>query len=395
MSQKSISLNYYHHNTKDPEEGLETMKKFLPLLTVLFILTGAGVSLAADVDVQTGFEYTWWKDSENNAGYQAYVPLKISAQFREISVSILGGYAFTGYHPHNADTTDLAHTLDTKVNFSYTLLDKLPFDILLGLDFNIPTGKTNFSPGDLCLIMDPDLVPLSKLGEGFNINPTISIAKGWDRLVVGLGVGYVWRGKYDYATYITDYDPGDIFTVTAQARYEFSPLWNGLVFGQYARFGTDEVNGHPVFRDGDFYMGGAGLRYSSKSWDAAFTMRYVYRDKSEMKILSIPDDNINGNEWRSDLVLRYFWSQPTTLSVSITGLLVQENGFPESSSYYVGHRQKVSLELGWERKFGKLWETKLFVRGFNMHDEDRALYDILSDRTYNGFSVGGSVIARF
>ena len=375
------------------------MKNFFLLLTVLPILLGAGVSLAADVDVQTGFEFAWWKDSEENTGYQAIIPLRISSQIREFSWSVLGGYASTGFDPHTADTTALSHTLDTKVNFSYAFLDKLPFDVLLGLDFNLPTGKTKLNPQDLSLIMDPDLVPISQLGQGFNVNPTLSVAKEWGRWVAGLGVGYVWRGTYDYATNITDYDPGDILTATAEARYEFSSLWSGRVFGQYARFGKDEVNGRSIYREGDFYLSGVGLRYSPKSWDAAFTLRYIYRAKSELPTLSgdlsVPSDNIHGNEGGGDLLLRYFWSQPTTLWVRITGLLIQANDFPTSSSFFVGQRQKASLELGWKRAFGERWEARLFVRGFTMHDEERALPDVRGERTYNGFSAGGTMIARF
>ena len=379
------------------------MKHFFLLLSILLIMPAAGNSLADDVNVnvQTGIDYTWWRDSESNTGYQALVPVKISSQYKDISVSVLTGYAYSGYAAQTAELDTLSQLLDTKINFSYALMNKLPFDVLFGLDFNIPTARAKLSTSNLSLLMDPDLVPLSQLGEGFNVNPTLSVAKDWGRFITGLSVGYIWRGKYDFATNATDYDPGDIFTATAEARYDFSSAWSGRIFGQYARFTKDELNDRTLYREGDFYMGGVGLKYAPKSWDASLTVRYIYRDKSELPTGNSPGElaamsnSIHGNETVGDLTVSYFWSEPTTLWIKIAGLYAEANGYPDSSYFYTGSRQKASLELGWKRMFGRHWETSLFVRGFTMHDDNRRYPQTTAERTYNGFSAGGAVVARF
>jgi len=379
------------------------MKHFLLFLTLLLILPPAGTSIAGDVNVtaQTGMEYTWWRDSEKNTGYQALVPVKISSRYKDFSINVLTGYGYTGYDSQAAGLATLSQALDTKVNLSYALLDKLPFDVLFGLDFNLPTGRTNLSPQNISLLMDPDLVPISQLGEGFNINPTLSVAKEWGRLMTGFGLGYIWRGKYDYSTSIQDYDPGDIFTATAEARYDFSSTWNGRIFGQYARFSNDKVSDRPLYREGDFYMAGVGLRYTPKSWEASLTFRYIYRDKSEYPVnysytdIAGMSNCIHGNESVGDLTISYFLSEPTTIWLRITGMYVSANDYPELSYFYIGKRQKASVELGWKRTFGRHWETNLFARGFTLHDDNRRYPVVLDERTYNGFSVGGAVIARF
>lgn len=378
------------------------MKHNIFIITALLILLGAGNVPAADVDVnaQTGVEFAWWKDSEENIGYQAFIPVSVSSRIEGFSVSLLGGYGYTGLNAPNAETTTLVRPLDTKLNLSYALLDKLPFDVLCGLGFNLPTGKTNLSPQDMPLAMDPDLVSLTPLGEGFNINPTLAVARQWGRFAAGIGAGYVWRGKYDYSTRFTDYNPGDIFTATAEARYEFSPLWNGRIFGQYAGFTKDEAGDRDIYREGDFYMAGLGLQYSPSSWNAALTFKYIIRGKGELPAglsgeLSPLSDNLHGDEAAGDITLSYFLSAPATLWIKASGLLVQANDFPEASGYYIGKRLKASLELGWKRTFGDHWETNLYVRGFTMHDGDRTYPENRDERTYNGFAAGGAIIARF
>ncbi len=377
------------------------MKHFLLLLTVLFILLGTGYSRAGNVDViaQTGFEYNWWRDSESNTGYQILIPVRVATQYKAFAVNVLGGYAYSDYDSNAYGLNTLSQLTDTKVNLSYALLDKLPFDVLFGLDFNIPTARTNLSNRKLSLLMDPDLVPLSQLGEGFNINPTLSVSKDWGRLITGLGIGYVWRGKYDYSTYFRDYEPGDIFTATAEARYDFTSLWSGRLFGQYARFGNDELRDRPIYREGDYYMTGLGLQYAPKPWNASLTFRYIYRGKSELRSssysLSPTSNSLWGNEYAGDLMVSYLVSEPTTIWIRISGLYVQKNDYPDTYYCYIGKRLKASLELGWKRAFGQHWETNLFLRGFTMHDDNRLFPDYMSERTYNGFSVGGAIIARY
>ncbi len=376
------------------------MKKlFWVGLLIILILFPGGNSLAVDVGVETGFEFDWWKDSEKNSGYQGFIPLRISAQAKEFSVSVLGGYAYTFYDAHLGETDSVSHTLDTKANFSYSILDKLPFQVLLGLDLNLPTGKTKLTSREIIQMLDPDLVSISILGEGFNVNPTLTVAKEWGKWVAGLGVGYVWRGEYDYATDLRNYDPGDIFNATAEIRYDFSPAWSARLFGQYAHFGKDEVNDRSFFQEGDYYLTGAGLRYAQKKWDAAFTVRYIFRNKSEFPTQSgalvNPGHNIHGDEWTGDLLLRYFASDRTTLWTRIYGLLLEGNGFPSNSSFHVGERRKIALEIGGKRVFGPRWEAGLFLRGFTMHDEERQFPDIRGERSFYGLSIGGNVGARF
>jgi hypothetical protein len=376
------------------------MKKFIWILPIIFLLTFNGrMSFAIDVSVETGFQFDWWKDSSKNVGYQAYIPLKISSQISDFSLSLLGGYAYTNYAPTVGEGQSLSHTLDTKINLSYEILNLLPFDVLLGLDFNLPTGKTPLQQKDLVLIMDPDLVSITKFGEGFNINPTLTIAKEWGDWTAGVGIGYVWRGEYDFTTELQSYDPGDIITATAAVRYDFSLAWSARLFGQYAWYDKDQVQNHDYYQEGDFFLVGGGLRYSQKSWNAAFTLSYIFRGKSEFQDASgtlVPSGNTNyGDEWIADVLVRFLVSNQTTLWARVQGLYIQENGFPSTSPFYVGRREKGSLELGGKRAFGQHLDAGLAIRGFLMHDDESQYPQFKGETDYRGFSVIGNVTARF
>jgi hypothetical protein len=381
-------------------KGQKRMKKFILILAFLAVFSFQGIGLAIDVKVETGFQLDWWKDSEHNSGSQTSIPLKISAEMtKEFSVSLLTGYAYTYYAPNVDKADSTSNGLDTKLNFSYLIPDKLPFLVLLGLDFNLPGSKRKLTSYQIIQALDPDLVSITKFGEGFNINPTLTIAKEWGNWTAGLGIGYLWSGEYDYATDLKNYDPGNVFNVTAEVRYAFSPAWSARLFGQYASYGKDTVEGHDSYQEGDFYLTGVGLGYSQKTWDAAFTVQYIFRNKSEFPTqageLVNPGHGINGNQTNVDLLVRYLVSDRTTLWTKLSGLLLEANDFPSDSSFYVGQREKISLEIGGKRMFGKNAEASLFLRGFNMHDDPRHYPDVRDGRSFYGLSVGGSLTAQF
>ncbi len=375
------------------------MKAFLWMGLLAISLVGPRVGSAAEVTAQTGFQFDWWRDSSRNVGYQGYIPLKVSTQVQNFSASVLGGYAYTYYGPDSGESSSLSHTLDSKVNLSYEILDKLPLDVLLGFDVNLPTGKTNLSSKELSLLMDPDLVTITRFGEGYNFNPTVTVAKEWGNWVAGGGVGYVWRGSYDFTTDLHNYDPGDIFTTTGEIRYDFSPSWTARLFGQYAHYGKDQVQDQDYYQEGDFYMGGAGLRHSRKRWNASFSLRYLYRGKSQFQTtsgsLTTPNHNNYGNEWIADLLFRYLLTEQTTLWTRLQGLYIKANDFPTSSSFFVGKREKGSLELGGKRAFGSHWDAGVAFKGFLMHDEMTQYPVPKGDTSYWGYSIMGNLTARF
>jgi hypothetical protein len=402
------------------------MKGLILLLIFSYIACWVGISSAVDINAQTGFHYDWWDDTKDNNAWQSNVPLRFEVRQQDFSLAVLTGYANTNLNPSHGGSRSLSHILDTKINLSYEILDKLPVDVLIGLDFNLPSGKTDLNKKELSLIMDPDLISINNFGEGFNINPTLTIAKEWGNWVAGLGIGYLWRGKYNYgfieqtqdhSIQIVNYDPGDILNLNAEIRYDFSPNWYARFFGNYAHFekedwdqkdtfitpaAVSELKAGNSFREGDFFLFGVGLHYNQAKWDSGFTLRSIFRSKSKFQDedgrLSTEDRNIHGDEWVGDLSFRYFLNNKTILKSLLQGLLITKNDYNSSSDpdhRFIGQREKLSLELGASRMLSPHIEGSLTVKGFLMHDEEVRFPAFLSERDYQGFSAGILLTSRF
>jgi hypothetical protein len=344
--------------------------------------------------MQTGLIFDWWADNQSSDARQVSVPFTITGQVNDFSFKLLTAYTDTHLERSGAAKSSLGRLLDTKLCMSYQIIDKLPVDLLLGLDFNLPTGKTNLRQRDLALIMDPDLVSINNFGEGFNVNPTVTIAKEWGDWVAGAGFGYLWRGSYDFSKEIniTDYQPGDIYNINAELRYFFSPDMYARVFGSHAWYRPDTVRGKDFFQEGDFSQFGFGLNYNrEKKWEAGLTFRGILRDKTRFQespgVLVTESNDRQGDEWVLDLAGKYLLDEKTVLSSFIQGRYFTENDYATASPFYVGAREKLSLGLGVTRALGAHFEAGLDVKGFFKHDDQKNYPQVTNSRDFCGVSV--------
>ncbi len=390
--------------------GRNTMNRRMIILLLSCAFLGWSEAVPAiDFNVQTGTNLEWWKDDDGHKARQFYTPLKMEAREKNFSLSLLTGYAYTRidgipeFVPPSFLLEDTHrsqnHLLDTKANFSYEILGKLPVDILFGLDFNLPTGKTNLKEKDLVLLMDPDLVSITNFGEGFNVNPTLSIAKEWGKWVTGISFGYLWRGEYDFgflaenpffSQRLKDFDPGDLFNLNAEAGYDFLPGWHGRLFGGYTWYGKDRWTQQTIFtgsfssstrvhhQEGNLLTLGLGLQYSQPRWNAGFTLRSLFRDKSKFDApiafggvrLTTEDENSHGDEWIGDLSFSYVLDDKTTLTSFLQGLLIAKNDDTFfTGTGFIRRREKISLGFGATRKLCHSIEAGLNIKGFLMRDE--------------------------
>jgi hypothetical protein len=385
------------------------MKKLLLTVWIICFAVSPEIGFPVDLDVQTGLHSEWWSDNADTKARQSYVPLRIEGRQNDFSFRILTAYVDTRIDPPGREARSLNHLLDTKINFSYEILDKLPVDMLLGLDFNIPSGKTDLHDRDLVLIMDPDLISINNFGEGFNVNPTLTFTKEWGDWVAGIGFGYVFRGSYDFSKTLRDFDPGNIANLNAQIRYDFSTNWHGRLFGSFAWFEKEDWRrtfvGEERFQEGPFFLIGSGVSYTQPKWDAGFTLRSILRQKNKFQDggrFATEESYSHGDEWIGDLSFRYLLSDKTTLRSYLQGLLITRNDYPSSPLFvggrpnrFVGQREKFSLGLGINRTLSSTFEGVLYTKGFLMHDEKALFPESREERRYKGIGVGLQLIARF
>jgi hypothetical protein len=351
---------------------------------------------AANTTFRTGLNYEWWSSDKSDHGMQFYIPIEADSKLQAFSFQVIGTYAYTSIDTSNSPSESLSKFTDTKLNLSYELLNKLPFDMLFGLGFNLPTGYTNLRDDQLVFIVPPELMDITTFGEGLNINPTLIISKEWAQWIVGLGLGYTWRGKYDYSFDLHEYDPGDIFNINAELGYDLTPNLHGRVFGEYLTYTKDKVQGDEFYKEGDVALAGLGATYKQSAWTLGCTLQGIYRAKSELHEegatrLAIENHNSHGNEVVGDFSYGYSLDEKNTLNALLQLLWIGKNDYPSDSPVFIGKRQKITLGCGLARTFMPNVKGSLDLKGFYM-DDKKNLYHPDEDLKFKGVSVGATVI---
>jgi hypothetical protein len=411
------------------------------VLLVALVGLSAPMGEASEVVFQTGFHYDWWKRDDGSRGQQILVPYYTECEIQDFSLKIVGGYAltstdleisrrdflarFTGGREGRV-TSVVSGVVDTKANLSYDFGERLPIGLLVGLDFNLPTGETRFrNRQDRFLLLDPDLVSVTSLGEGFNVNPSLIVTKEWnDRWATGIGFGYAWRGDYKRYLFpeslgqgiidrpeLSEIDPGDVLSVTPEVRYYLNEAWHARLFFNYSHFWPQKVDGDDAFEPGEYYMGGVGLNYEKAKWTSHLNIMAIFRgdpDLPRRNVVAGGADtlaNVNpfaeGNEVVAEVGAGYSLSDQTTLTSQLLFRYLYDTDPPDSflqPQSFISQRQLVSLQLGLVRKLIPHLEAELSVKGLYMSDEEtitRRSFERTQDKEYSGFSAGIKLTGTF
>jgi len=361
------------------------------ILSVLPLLWCVGAH-AAGFSVESGVQQEYWEDTRDSSGSQTLVPLRIEWNRGDATIGLLTGAVHAAIDRPGAADRSLTHALDTKLNLSYVVEGKLPVDLLVGLDLNLPTGKTDLPIADFALILDPEIVSITTFGEGVNLNPTISLAKAWGPWSAGLGVGYNFRRTYDVSTEagLTDYDPGDILSLNALVQRECTRGYVGRVFGKFSRFGKDRLRGADLFREGEYRMIGAGISRAGAAWEADVNLRGTFRGKAEILSggsLATEAERSRGDEWSAEASVRHALRKDVTLSGTLRGLIVAKNGYSDGGSRHNGSKEKVALSVGCDRSFASGMAVGVSLKGFLMSEEAQSVPLFREERTSRGIAL--------
>jgi hypothetical protein len=363
------------------------------------LLFPSGYIYALDsAGLDAGAMFNYWQSDKSDKGMQAAVPISAQASYRDFSCSILNAFVYTDVNPNNAPEASLTGFLDTKLNVSYELRDRIPLDLFFGVGFNLPTGKTDLSNNQLVLVADPDLMPITVFGEGFNVNPYLTASKQFDKLVLGVGAGYYYRGKYNFSETTRDYKPGDIITASLEAGYDITDSLQASIFGEYAYTGTDTVDGNDYYKEGDLYVIGLGAGYSQPSWQLYVNLDGLIRSKSkfltEAQNLEPAAYDNHGIEFDASVAYKYFLNDLTALGTGVEFDYIGKNSYPSDSPYYIGNRTKVALNGGIERTFMENLKGKAALSLFTINEE-RDWEHPEDSITYYGGTLGASVSYTF
>jgi hypothetical protein len=288
--------------------------------------------------------------------------------------------------------------LDSKIGATYRLSDVLPFELLVGLDLNLPTGKTRLSSDETKLVMDADLLPVNVYGEGINVNPTITFAKGLNNWTFAVGCGYLWRGSYDFSETLLDYQPGMVINTLAEVRYYYRAKSYTRFFGGYTIYGRDTSEGHDVFNEGNVFQAGVSVSHSiAPDVKVSAGAKGSFREKASLydKTSGISKDlqAFNGTEAVFDLGGSFALNSTTLLSIPFQARLMTDNG--NTGAYYAGAKQKFSLGIGISRELTPSLSADFNLKGFYKHDDETMIPEEIGARSFTGIGVATSLTGRF
>jgi hypothetical protein len=378
------------------------MTKNIIFLFIAAIALNIGVSFAGELQMQTGMNFDWWQNNQHDRANQFYIPIQVGGQFEDLSVTFLTAYAHTHLNAAGQGAVSMDNFLDSKLGATYRIVGKLPVDLQFGLGFNLPTGTTNLTARQTSLIMDPDLISVNNFGEGFNVNPTVSMVKEWQNWVFGAGLGYLWRGKYDFSSELglTDFQPGELYTTTGEVRYYFTSDMYARIYGGYSWYGKDTLHGSNFFQEGDVGQYGLGFYYKHQNdWETEAAFRGILRGKVKFQsapgVLTEEQEDIHGDEYVVDLTGRYFANSSTTLSSLVQYRKITENGYASDSPSFIGARDKVSVGVGATRALTDKLMAEVNIKGFYKHDDETHTPVVLGPQDYTGFTIFATLTSKF
>lgn len=372
--------------------------KYVILQIVALLLICCPVHcLAMELQLQPGVTYDWWEDNHNVRASQLTFPLQFTGTRDNLSFRLSTGYTRTSLSTGSEDIT-MSGLLDTKIGATYRLADKLPFELLLGLDLNLPTGMTNLSAKETRLIMNPDLLPINVYGEGFNINPTITIAKGWGNWTFALGLGYLWRGEYDFSESLKDYQQGMAYNALAEARYYYLPKSYARLFTGYTIYDTDTANGRDYFDEGNVLLVGGAISHAlSPAFKVSGGISGIFREDATFydKTSGINQNlnAFNGTETVVDLGGSYAVNSKTVLSIPLQARWIASNDNP--APYHAGSREKYSMGAGVTREVTPMLTADLLLKGFYKHDNATDIPETTPERYISGIGISASLTGKF
>jgi len=375
------------------------MRKLFYLMQILMILYlysfFAFPVNAQNYSAESGLMLNAWRDNHSDTGIQTFIPVTLKADVKDFEFSLLNALVYTHVEQSGADSATLTHFLDTKLNSTYKIEDKLPVDMLFGLGVNIPTGKTNLPQSDMVLLTIPDLMPITTYGEGFNVNPYLAISKEWDRWIAGLGAGFLWQGEYDFSDQLQKYDPGDIVTFTAKGGYLISDDWQANLFLEYAIYGKDKQDGNEFYKEGNMFAVSVNGVYSKPSYEVDLDLSMITRAKSEFmgeEGFAPEPTNSHGQEYDASGSYKYFLNTKTSLVGGLTFMYLGANAYSEDSPYYIGSRTKLELSGAMEMKHSDNFKWNISAGIFNLIDEKNINHP---DETNNYYGLNAGVSGRY
>ena len=217
--------------------------------------------------------------SETSTLISAYAPLN-----RFLGISLRGSYAsISGGVPTLRDLSDTQLWVNC-------LLESANLIFRAGVNF--PSGRKELNTNEFTtslLASEPAFdLAVPNFGQGWNLSPGVIWAlKLNDKVVVGLGGTYQYKGPYKPLAGLGEYDPGDEIVLTGGVDVrmnEASTISADLIFTNYQ---SDRIGGTEVFAAGNRWVTNLQFRTSIGRNELSVLGRYRTRAKNDVAIAGV------------------------------------------------------------------------------------------------------------
>lgn len=330
-------------------------------LLILGLILSSLIFLAADIFAQVGVQTLqsrrllstsagaqFWRAGDNQI-MQISVPLTFVYPVNEkLLLDITASPAFNSMNT-GIDAT-LGGLSDTRLRGSY-LLNERNFLITFGL--NLPSGKRSlkvdeFSVASVLAIHALDFqVPV--LGQGFEVNSGIVKAFDLNRMVIGVGAGFLFRGPYqplDGADF--DYDPGEEISLSAGVDYDIGRKNKLMMDLSYTLYTTDRIQSKPVFQSGNRLSIQATAYFPGEVWSHLIFLNNRLKGKNQIGSGDLVPErlNSNGNEMDLTAMTLLSYSPRTSFRAAVEGKFYSNNQLNTGGAIVGG------MGGGWSRRIG-------------------------------------------
>ncbi|HOP07506.1 MAG TPA: hypothetical protein PLF13_09465 [candidate division Zixibacteria bacterium] len=211
---------------------------------------------------------------------------------------------------------------------------------VFGLGLNLPTGKKKLTTDEEVIVLTAlsqsyFTVPMRRFGQGLGITATLGAATLLGEWRCGVGASYQYTGKYDPYEGVTDYNPGDVFTVNVGFDRTFDKITTSadVIFSSYA---ADQLEDEDVFKQSTQVSITGGIEYAAEKYRLGGTLSYLARGRNDLYTGEDSELKIYGDEFRIAGQMLYLASERIMIGPMIDFRSIAENDLGYGSSSILG-----------------------------------------------------------
>jgi hypothetical protein len=306
-------------------------RKIIIIISVLYSIAGMAQNPIPSLDPNIGFEflgsYQYWKAEDDNIS-QFSVPVKFVLPVND---QLLLDFVTTPASSKavTAQEYRLGGMSDTRMRGSF-LFDNEKLLFTFGL--NLPSGKNSLNLEELSAAKTLSLhalnfqVPI--LGQGFDASAGVIMAQPLGPMVIGIGGGFLYRGKYrPYENVDLNYDPGEEISLSLGLDIPMTRKDKIILDLSFTLYSNDKSNDVAVFQAGNRFSFNGMYYIPREIWSYLFSIKSRLQTKNKIGSGELVPERLNSNNRENELSFTTFlnWDRKSTYFALLQSKFFSDN----------------------------------------------------------------------